>query len=83
MDDDADGIGTVCDNCPSASNADQVDGDGDAVGTVCDNCPAVSNSDQVLGNMYFGASKTKWTNIVLCDWKVTQLFVVMLVFSGI
>ena len=47
--DDADGDGKAddVDNCPFASNRDQLDGDGDGVGDVCDNCAAVSNYNQL------------------------------------
>jgi PKD repeat protein len=44
-DPDGDGIGSLCDNCPSDANSDQSDGDGDGAGDACDNCPA-SNPDQ-------------------------------------
>jgi len=43
---DGDGIGDARDNCPFASNRDQLDGDGDAVGNSCDNCAAASNFAQ-------------------------------------
>ena len=42
-DSDKDGIGDVCDNCPSSFNPDQTDSDNDVVGDACDNCPSVSN----------------------------------------
>ena len=58
-DDDGDGIGEVCDNCPGVanvllccfvqdncqyvSNTDQADDDGDGIAEVCDNCPGVAN----------------------------------------
>ncbi|MDD5425562.1 MAG: thrombospondin type 3 repeat-containing protein, partial [candidate division Zixibacteria bacterium] len=49
-DGDSDGIGDVCDNCPSLANADQADGDGDGIGDVCDNCPSLANADQADGD---------------------------------
>ncbi len=47
--DDADGDGKSDDkdNCPFASNRDQLDGDGDGVGDSCDNCKAASNFSQL------------------------------------
>ena len=47
--DDADGDGRsdTTDNCPFASNRDQLDGDGDAVGDSCDSCAGVSNFAQL------------------------------------
>ena len=47
--DDADGDGKsdTSDNCPFASNRDQLDGDGDGVGDTCDSCAAVSNFAQL------------------------------------
>ncbi len=35
-DQDDDGVGDACDNCPDKANFDQRDGDGDGVGDVCD-----------------------------------------------
>ena len=46
-DTDGDGRGAACDNCPTASNADQADGDGDQVGNACDNCLTTANGTQV------------------------------------
>jgi hypothetical protein len=47
--DDADGDGKSDnnDNCPFASNRDQIDSDGDGVGDACDNCPGASNFAQL------------------------------------
>jgi len=47
--DDADGDGKAdsVDNCPFASNRDQLDADGDGVGSACDNCAALSNFSQL------------------------------------
>ncbi len=47
--DDADGDGraNALDNCPFASNRDQLDTDGDGVGDGCDNCAAASNFSQL------------------------------------
>ncbi|MBI3184253.1 MAG: thrombospondin type 3 repeat-containing protein [Myxococcales bacterium] len=47
--DDADGDGKADgeDNCPFATNRDQLDGDGDGVGNACDNCGAAANFAQL------------------------------------
>jgi hypothetical protein len=47
--DDADGDGKSDDrdNCPFASNRDQLDTDGDGAGDNCDNCAAASNPNQL------------------------------------
>ncbi|MCA9253430.1 MAG: hypothetical protein KDA54_20045, partial [Phycisphaerales bacterium] len=34
-----DGFADACDNCPDATNPDQIDGDGDGAGDACDICP--------------------------------------------
>jgi hypothetical protein len=38
FDDDGDGIGNDCDNCPETFNPDQADADGDLLGDACDDC---------------------------------------------
>jgi hypothetical protein len=38
-------VGDDCDNCPSASNVDQVDADSDLVGDSCDLCPNDTGAD--------------------------------------
>jgi len=38
VDDDGDGVGNSCDNCPDISNEDQQDTDGDGIGNVCETC---------------------------------------------
>ena len=42
----ADGVGDVCDICPSDSDPGQLDSDGDGIGDACDNCSATPNADQ-------------------------------------
>ncbi len=44
---DGDGKGDTVDNCPFASNRNQVDADGDGVGNSCDNCSGLSNFSQL------------------------------------
>ena len=44
---DGDGKGDSVDNCPFASNRDQIDADGDGVGNSCDNCSGASNFSQL------------------------------------
>jgi hypothetical protein len=44
---DGDGKGDSVDNCPFASNRDQLDSDGDGVGSSCDNCSGASNFSQL------------------------------------
>gem|GEM_PF-6158406 len=44
LDDDGDGFGNACDNCPGVD--DGIDADGDGFGDGCDNCPNVANELQ-------------------------------------
>ena len=46
-DDDSDGVGNPCDNCPTSANPGQEDIDSDTIGNVCDNCPTIANLDQI------------------------------------
>ena len=46
MDADEDGLGAVCDSCPSEYNPAQTDLDGDSIGDACDNCISNRNPDQ-------------------------------------
>ena len=50
LDDDDDGVGDVCDNCPDIPNEDQKDSDRDGVGDRCDNCDYTANPDQADGD---------------------------------
>jgi hypothetical protein len=43
---DGDGVPDDCDNCPTMTNSDQVDGDADGRGDACDNCLEISNAVQ-------------------------------------
>lgn len=43
-DDDGDGRGDACDNCPHESNSDQLDSDGDGAGDACDPLPGIPPS---------------------------------------
>ncbi|GMV41086.1 MAG: hypothetical protein AMXMBFR64_28020 [Myxococcales bacterium] len=42
----ADGVGDICDNCPTVINGNQADQDEDGVGDACDNCPTTPNLGQ-------------------------------------
>ena len=48
-DDDFDGIGNACDNCPSIPNADQTDSDGNGIGDACENID--SDGDGILNTV--------------------------------
>jgi hypothetical protein len=45
-DTDSDGVGNVCDNCPTVYNAQQLDADGDNIGDVCDATPGCGGCGQ-------------------------------------
>ncbi len=51
QEDEGDGVGDVCDNCPNDYNPDQRDFDGDCIGDVCDNCQQTPNGLN-LGTCY-------------------------------
>ncbi len=49
-DQDSDGVGDPCDNCPTMANANQSNIDGDAFGDVCDQCKFDPTNTKVDGN---------------------------------
>lgn len=55
VDEDADGVADVIDNCLFAANPDQVDSDGDGIGNVCD---ADLNNDCVVNAIDLGLLKS-------------------------
>jgi len=46
QDNDADGVVSSADNCPTVANTGQANSDEDALGDACDNCDFVENPDQ-------------------------------------
>jgi hypothetical protein len=44
-DSDDDGVGDVCDNCPTLPNPDQADANGNGIGDVCEPCQCPYQSD--------------------------------------
>ncbi|MCC7313301.1 MAG: VCBS repeat-containing protein [Planctomycetes bacterium] len=46
-DSDSDGLIDDCDDCPFATNPDQLDSDGDSVGDACDPCPDLPPTEVV------------------------------------
>jgi hypothetical protein len=46
-DSDVDGLTDDIDNCPTATNVDQLDDDGDGLGNACDNCILAANGPLV------------------------------------
>lgn len=61
LDQDDDGERNIDDNCPKASNADQLDGDGDDIGDACDGnsaAPVVMGVAIEPANVYSGTQVT-------------------------
>ena len=44
---DADGHGSVCDNCPNTCNVQQLDADADSRGDVCDTTPGCGGCTEI------------------------------------
>jgi len=49
QDNDDDGLGASCDNCPDDANANQLDSDGDGIGDECDRCPTLGGTANFFG----------------------------------
>lgn len=62
QDTDGDLVCNLEDNCPTVSNANQLDGDSDGVGNACDNCIFVSNPRVNMALLTAGAAAN--TNLV-------------------
>ena len=45
VDSDGDGIGDICDDCPSTADPGQTDADGDGIGDACDPCVCLCHAD--------------------------------------
>lgn len=65
LDPDGDGIGYLCDNCPTVSNVIQVDDDCDGVGNACDNCPG--RYDSTIGSFENCAAFSPFDTNPFCD----------------
>lgn len=49
-DSDTDGLGDVCDNCPTTLNPNQTDADGDGIGDACDKCAGFDDNLDLDGD---------------------------------
>ena len=69
-DSDSDGVGDICDNCPSVVNADQKDTNKDGVGDSCD--PDIDGDGKFVHHNKLVRSVHRWVEKVTInqqDWE--------------